>query len=336
MCNRHDLVASFGFVPHEPSDDQDGAGGDAAAGSLVAAAQLYYHDQLSQQEIAERLGVSRSTVSRLLRLARDQGIVHIEIRPPSSSSRLARELEQALDLRRAVVVPTGARARGVHVLVGPALAEIERLGLGDGDVLAVSWGRTVWEIAQARRFPPLRDVALVPAVAGFDELDVRFQTNEIARRIAHASGASVRFLHTPALPSPELRRSLLADPELASRLALWDRLTAALVGIGMPPRELEAAPAHIVAQRAHLRAAVGDVVSRHFDFEGAPVEFANEDRLIGVSRAQLRATGTVVAVAAGTLKARSIVGAARAGLVDVLVTDAATAEATIQQLRNPS
>jgi len=77
-------------------------------------------------------------------------------------------------------------------------------------------------------------------------------------------------------------------------------------------------------------------VSRHFDFEGAPVEFPNEDRLLGVSRAQLRATGTVVAVAAGTLKARSIVGAARTGLVDVLVTDAATAEATIQQLRNPS
>jgi DNA-binding transcriptional regulator LsrR (DeoR family) len=174
----------------------------------------------------------------------------------------------------------------------------------------------------------------VPAVAGFDELDVRFQTNELARRIAHTSGASVRFLHTPALPSPELRRSLLMDPELASRLALWDRLTAALVGIGMPPRELEAAPAHVIAARADLGSAVGDVVSRHFDFEGAPIEFANEERLIGVSRAQLRAAGTVIAVAAGTMKARSIIGAARAGLVDVLVTDAATAEATFEQLRN--
>jgi DNA-binding transcriptional regulator LsrR (DeoR family) len=37
-------------------------------------------------------------------------------------------------------------------------------------------------------------------------------------------------------------------------------------------------------------------------------------------------------VAAGTEKARSIVGAARAGLIDVLVTDAATAAAALQQL----
>lgn len=333
MCTNADLVASSGSVPSETPEEQ-AAGGDAAtAGSLVAAAQLYYQDQLSQQEIAERLGVSRSTVSRLLRLARDQGIVHIEIRPPSPLAHLRKELEAALDLRRAVVVPTASRAAGVQVLVGPALGEIERLRLGAGDVLAVSWGKTVWEIAQARRFPSLRGVSLVPAVAGFDELDVRFQTNELARRIAHASGASVKFLHTPALPSPELRRSLLTDPELASRLALWDRLTAALVGIGMPPRELEAAPAHVIAARAELGVAVGDVVSRHFDFEGAPIEFTDEERLIGVSRAQLRAAGTVIAVAAGTMKARSIIGAARAGLVDVLVTDAATADATIEQLR---
>jgi DNA-binding transcriptional regulator LsrR (DeoR family) len=333
MCTNGHLVASSELVQNETSEEE--AGGDAAsAGSLVAAAQLYYHDQLSQQEIAERLGVSRSTVSRLLRLARDQGIVHIEIRPPSPIAHLRNELEAALDLRRAVVVPTPSRAAGVQVLVGPTLGEIERLRLGAGDVLAVSWGKTVWEIAQARRFPSLRGVSLVPAVAGFDELDVRFQTNELARRIADTSRASVRFLHTPALPSPELRRSLLADPELASRLALWDRLTAALVGIGMPPRELEAAPAHVIAARAELGSAVGDVVSRHFDFEGAPIEFASEERLIGVSRAQLRAAGTVIAVAAGTTKARSIIGAARARLVDVLVTDAATAEATIEQLRN--
>ena len=76
----------------------------------------------------------------------------------------------------------------------------------------------------------------MPAIAGFDEIDVRFQTNEIARRIADASGADVSFLHSPALPSAELRRSLLADPEVGRRLALWDRLEAALVGIGPPPR----------------------------------------------------------------------------------------------------
>ena len=163
----------------------------------------------------------------------------------------------------------------------------------------MSWGATVWEIARSRRFPALPGVRIVPAIAAFDELDVRFQTNEIARRVAHASGAQVSFLHSPALPSAELRRSLVADPDVSGRIALWDRLAAALVGIGPPARDAQDGPAHVLAARAGLEAAVGDVVSRYFDLAGRPVPFAHEERLLGMSREQLRATGTVVAVAAG-------------------------------------
>lgn len=298
------------------------------ATALIAVAELYYRDQLSQQEIAQRLGVSRSTVSRMLQLARDEGIVHIEIRRPSSPESLAESLRSALGLRRAVVVPASTRG-GLHGLVAPALAEIARLELAPGDALAVSWGRTIAEIAGAREFPSLRGVHLIPAIAEFDEADARFQTNEIARRIAAAGDADVHFLHSPAMPSPRLRRTLLADDDVSARLALWDRLSAALVGIGPPPAEAETAPAHVLAARGELAHAAGDVVSRYFDGDGRPVPFANEKLLLGLSRDQLRNTGTVIGVAAGAAKGPSIAGAARAGLIDVLVTDDAAARAAL-------
>ena len=231
-------------------------------------------------------------------------------------------------------MPTAPRG-GLQVLVAPAVAEIERLELRAGDALAVSWGATVWEIAQSRRFPALRGVRLVPAIAGLDEVDVRFQTNEIARRIADASGADVSFLHSPALPSAELRRSLLDDAEMGRRLALWDRLSAALVGIGAPARETQNGPAHVLGEGGDPDGAVGDVVSRYFDIDGGPVPFEHEERLLGLSREQLRNTGTVVGVAAGAGKADAIVGAARAGLVDVLVTDAATAAGALERVERP-
>lgn len=303
--------------------------------SLVAAAELYYREQLSQHEIAARLGVSRSTVSRMLQLARDQGIVHIEIRRPASEPAAARSPEQladalrsALSLRRVVVVPP-ARRGGVQPLVAPALAEIAALGLRAGDALAVSWGRTVLELARARRWPPLPGVLLVPAIAGFEERDARFQTNDIARRVADASGADVSLIHAPAVPSARLRRSLLADEDISRRLAVWDRLSAALVGIGPPLAEADTGPAHIMAAAGELRGAAGDVVSRYFDADGRPVPFAGEQRLLGVSREQLRSAGMVIAVASGSAKGPSIVGAARAGLVDVLVTDETTAGAAL-------
>ena len=85
----------------------------------------------------------------------------------------------------------------------------------------------------------------------------------------------------------------------------------------------------MLAAQGDLDNAAGDVVSRYFDIDGKPVPFEGEKLLIGLSREQLRATGTVVAVAAGPGKGASIVGAARAGLIHVLVTDAATAEAAL-------
>ena len=193
---------------------------------VTDAAELYYRDQLSQQEVAQRLGVSRSTVSRMLQVARDEGIVHIEIRRPSSPERLSEELRSALGLRRVVVTPASSRS-GLHVLAAPAVEEIARLALAPGDAMAVSWGSTIEEIARSRQFPPLHGVHLIPAIAAFDEIDARFQTNEIARRIAALAGADVDFLHSPAMPSQRLRRTLLADEDVSRRLALWDRLAAA-------------------------------------------------------------------------------------------------------------
>ena len=89
---------------------------------------------------------------------------------------------------------------------------------------------------------------------------------------------------------------------MSRRLALWDRLAAALVGIGPPTADVETAPAHALAARGDLVHAVGDVASRYFDIDGRPVAFENEKLLLAVSRDQLRNAGTVIAVAGGAAK----------------------------------
>lgn len=83
--------------------------------------------------------------------------MRIEVRPPSPAGELAIELAETLGLRRAAVVPALAPGGGLQALVAPTLAELERLALRPGDVLAISWGSTVWEVpGSALPRPPQR------------------------------------------------------------------------------------------------------------------------------------------------------------------------------------
>jgi DNA-binding transcriptional regulator LsrR (DeoR family) len=300
-------------------------------GALYAAARLYYVDERPQAEIARRLGLSQPTVSRLLRQAREEGIVQIEIRPMASDPSLAARLQAALGVRRAVVAPSGPAADRRATLIGPALDELAALGLEGGDVLALGWGRTVSEIVEGR-LPSLAGVALVPTVGGLNEADRSFHANEIVRRAAERSGAVAHLLHAPAVPSAALRRSLAGDRTIAHVLSLWDRLDAALVGIGAPAAAAHGhGPGHVRTPEAlaALATAAGDVTSRYFDLEGRAVHYPGEQRLLAVTREQLRLAGTVIGVAAGEAKAAAIAGVARGGLIDVLVTDANTAAAAL-------
>jgi DNA-binding transcriptional regulator LsrR (DeoR family) len=299
---------------------------------IYTAAQLYYEGELSQDEIGGRLSVSRSTVSRMLRRARELGIVRIEVRAPSASRELACELAERLGLRRAEIVGAVAGDGRLAALAEPVGRILSSAAPDRPWVLALGWGRTLWEVVHAG-LPRLAGATVVPTIGGLDEASPYFQANEIVRLGAQAAGARPQFLHAPAMPSEELRRSMLTDPGMCRPLGLWDRIDIAVVGVGRPPRSLGAyGPAHAAREYASLGDAAGDISSRYFDIEGRPVVYPGEDRLLGVSRSQFQRAGLVVGVAAGSAKAPGILGAVHAGLIHAIVTDASTARAVLALL----
>lgn len=296
-----------------------------------AVAQLHYEEGLSQAEIAERLAVSRSTVSRLLTEARESGIVRIELRAPLPDSAVGDELAATLSLRR-VVLASGDSDGSPAAIIRPAVHELAGLQLKPGQVLALGWGRALWGLS-ASELPTLDGVRLVPAVGGMEETERPFQANEIVRRAADGSRAEAHLLHAPALPNPMLREALLSDPTIKRVTRLWARLDAAIVGIGVPPGQPASyVPSYVAnpAARRALRKAAGDIATRYADLGGRPVAYPGADRLLGVSYEQLQRAGTVIGVAAGPEKARPIVAVARARMIDVLVTDLPTAAAALE------
>jgi DNA-binding transcriptional regulator LsrR (DeoR family) len=292
---------------------------------VVTAAHLYYVEDRSQEEIAKQLGISRSTVSRLLAEARRNGVVRIEVTAQRPVAGLEDELAQQLGLERVYIAPgTAAPDDPGAVLasaVGQALLDSE---LKAGDALLVSWGRATWSLSHAD-LPAIPGVVVVPALGGLNDEQPWVQTNEIARRIAARLEGSVLLLHAPAVPSAELRESLLTDESIRAALTRWDDAAAALVGIGAWSQAQPAPPSLLSLDAQTLQASAGDVAGRLFDADGAPMPYATESRLLGISREQLARVHRRIGVAVGTQKAEAIVAAARSRLVNVLVTDIITA-----------
>ncbi len=80
---------------------------DQKDGQSIDAAKLYYNSGFSQAEVAQHLGVSRPTVSKLLSHASAHGFVTISIADPrEQSDELVDQLRQRFALADARVTTT--------------------------------------------------------------------------------------------------------------------------------------------------------------------------------------------------------------------------------------
>jgi DNA-binding transcriptional regulator LsrR (DeoR family) len=305
------------------------------ADMLYRGARLYYEEDRNQQEIADLLGISRATVSRLLSEARACGVVHIEVRDPASGelTSLAEDLRQRLGLDRVLVTPNVLGARPGAVLAPAVATMLGEADLHPGDALLVSSGATMLEVVHEGLIP-LPGVLVAPTVGGMDEPEEFYQTNEITRLLAVNAGATPVLLHAPVDPAEDLYHVLLADPGVKRVTRLWRKARCALLGIGQPPRVRASLPTVLRRALPELRTAEADISNRAFDEDGEPLAYAGSSHLVSMELADLRQVAHAVGVAVGEAKAKGIAAAARAGYINRLVTDVATARAVLA-LREP-
>jgi deoxyribonucleoside regulator len=307
---------------------------------LLRIARLYYEDNMTQEEIARELGLSRPTVSRLLAQARQEGIVQISVADPlaeheESSAHLAR----AFGLRQAIVVSSeGITAEQVVKRLGLAAARYLRTSLREGEMVGIGWGRTLHAVAKALEVEHPLGIQVLPLIGGMGQVSSSLQVNELARRLARAFDGTWSPLYAPAFVEDEVTyQSLCQLPDVAGIVQNWPFLDAALVGIGsfaMHQKRSMLFGDYMqdwLVQELARREAVGDLCGRFFDTHGQ--QCLVEPGVIGISLGELRTLDHVVAVAGGEKKAAAILGALRGGYLDVLVTDATAAKAILSAKR---
>ena len=316
------------------SSGQQRASQTRTADLLVAVATRFYLHGEPQIRIARSLGIDPSTVSRLLKRARDDGIVRIEIgRPFRQESKLGRELAEAYQLHRAIVVAVDYSVPDDSSLPAAAARFVDDY-LKNGMRFGVSWGRTLADVVRHLTPGTVSGVRVAQLSGGLSGPVAGIQGHELARQVAELyPNSRVHYMLAPAIvDSVAIRDVMLADSSIGATLAAGIASDVALVGVGsIDPSATLVEAGHLgPEEQLHLAqaGAVGNVNVRFFGIQGERIPIL-EGRTIGISLDELKKIPTVIAVAAGANKIPAIAGALRTGAINVLVTDAPTASALL-------
>ncbi|NLJ80440.1 MAG: sugar-binding transcriptional regulator [Firmicutes bacterium] len=299
---------------------------------LVKVAHMYYIEGLSQKEIAERIFVSRSNVSRLLKTGREKGIVEIRINHPSHIFlRLESEIKNRFGLDEVFVISSGQSSNDTLVELGKTAARCLESNLENGMLVGLSWGRSLYYTVEAFR-PTRRDgVEVVQLLGGSGARDINTDGFELARKLARALNARCHFLQVSlVVRNKNVRDILMQESDIMGPLQKGKRTDLAIVGVGSNNPETSA-----MVRSGYLTAAeseelakqgvVGDICGYQLDINGNVCQVELNERIVGVSPHDIKRIPKVIGVAAGADKAPVLLGALRGGYINILVTDESAA-----------
>jgi deoxyribonucleoside regulator len=303
---------------------------------LVRVARMYYAMDLTQEQVGARLGLSRFKVGRLLDRAVRESIVRIEIvHPAARLIDLEEELVARFGLRAAVVADVAAGGDGASEQVAReavARAAADHLAAErPTGAIGVSWGRTMLALANALEPGWTSATEIVQLNGATSRSATPTRANEIVDRFGTTTGAAIRLMAAPAVVgSAELRRALEADPSVGGTLDAARRAPSAVFSLGIPTPESVLVASGFVGEPDRVRlgkaGAVGDVLGRFLAADGRIALPDLDDRTVGLPLADLAAKTLALGLAAGPGRGPIALAAIRAGCVNTLVTDEATAQ----------
>jgi|UPI0004AC6437 lsr operon transcriptional repressor len=315
---------------------------NAAGNSLEArVAWLYFMEGMTQAEIAEKLGMTRLRVNRMLVEARTSGLVSIAL-----NSRFATcvELEQILvrefGLKDAVIIPTPDNPDLVPVLLGQVAGEYlsNFLEMNRVKGLGLGWGATLRETIRNTRPGRYPDLCINSMMGGLTH-GLELNTFETASSLANRLNAECQYLAAPIYAgSPASRDIILAQDVFREAFERISANDVAVLSIGdLSLRSLlirYGLPRDVTTDELVALGAVGDILGQFYDADGRVIDHPLNLRAIALPLSELSRIPTVVLASGGQNKIPAIAGALKARLATVIICDEDTAKTARDLARN--
>jgi DNA-binding transcriptional regulator LsrR (DeoR family) len=317
-------------APQRPDDARD-----AEPDLTTEIAALYYADEVTQEELSQRFGMSRAKIGRLLKRAREEGIVEIRVRAHRGVSvEIEQEFIRRFCIDQLIVAPDhrdlDQQRAGLAALVAAYLNLLR-----DGMIVAVGMGRNVGAVADGIVSPNQRSVTFVSAIGGSLRAGEIMNPDHIGRRLAARFGGESETLYAPALvDSPTVRAALMQNETVRQTLDRARRADIALIGVGDLSEDSNMVrmgwftPQEIT--KARLSGTIGDMMGYDFfDIQGNPTSAPLQERIMGLTTSELRRIPNVIAIASESTKAAGILGALRTGTINTLATSLSNAHTVL-------
>ncbi|GMA30313.1 sugar-binding transcriptional regulator [Litorihabitans aurantiacus] len=303
------------------------------------AATMYYLQDATMETIGRQLRMSRSGVSRLLKAARERGMVQVQVRAPGAGGAVARRVEQLFGVRAHVVPVRSPLTDDVRLdHVARYAAQLLQGWFGHGMTLGLAWGTTVAAVSTHLVPTPIRDAVVVQLNGAANTLSsgLAYGT-DLVSQFAQSFGAVPEHFPVPAFfDYAATREQMWRERSVRHVLGVQARADLAVFGVGALVAPV---PSHVYTSgylepedREALAAdgVVGDVCTVFLREDGSWEDVAINDRATGPTPRQLQAIHRRVCVVAGEAKVVPLRAALRAGAATDLVIDEPTANALVR------
>lgn len=299
-------------------------------------AKLYYYEDLTQDQIGEIIGLSRQKVWRMLKKAKEEGIVQIKIIESSDKVlEIENQLKEKFGLKEVrIAVSFQKNDKILLKRVAQVAASYLKNRLEPYSVLGVAYGKTIFEIIHyltPKKIPGLR---VIQIMGGYGKLKGDVMAVELARRIAEIFDGQVVYLMAPAFAKDQTTRdAILSNEGISKVLDMSKKVDIALVGIGGVLESstlLDTGDLYdYEIEELRKKKVAGNICGNFYDENGAIIETLADKRRISISLQDLQKIPLVIGVAGGKNKLLPILGALNGKFVQALITDDLTASQLI-------
>ncbi|MCR4950964.1 MAG: hypothetical protein K6A40_06545 [Solobacterium sp.] len=307
--------------------------------ALVEVARLYYEAGMNQDDIAKKMGISRSYVSKLLFEAKSSGIVQISIHNPAlTESEQERIIREHYHLRKVIVADSKVEDNSANVVAKRAADWLNEI-VKNNDIIATGWGRTLYLLS--KNLQKRDDLSGIKTVSLFGQQSVMRQNVYVTEGLTlmtNAFGATSYLLPAPVfLSSAKVKKAFLAEKSIATTMDLIQQANIAVFTIGSPKRSsfLDQPNGLNEQEISELLAkgAVADICLHILGRDGKLVDRKLDDRLVSIPLDELCKKDYRIAVVSGRYKMEAVYTVLEGGYINVLITDFDIAKELVERIR---